>query len=136
MTDETTPRVRMPRQLKIVLAVLIFQILANSFVGYVVLAEVQDAESHGQDVEGAGLVYFASVLSFVAAALLLLCVVMTFQRLAWVRPTVITIQVVNIVSGLIALLSSGQVTALTGIVLSIAVISVMSKDDVRDWYQR
>jgi hypothetical protein len=135
MTDETTPRVRMPGQLKIVLGVLIFQILANTFVGYVVFSEVQDAESHGQRVDGAGLAYFASILSFVVAVVLLLCVVMTFQRLSWVRPAVITVQAVNVLSGLLALLSTGQITAITGIVLSIAVISVMAKDEVRDWYR-
>lgn len=135
MTDETTPRVRMPGQLKIVIAVLVFQILANAFVGFVVLTDIQDAESHGQDVEGAGLAYFATFLSFVAAALLLLCVVMTFQRRAWVRPTIIGVEVVSILSGVIALLGSGQITAVTGIVLAIAVISTLNRDEVRAWYQ-
>lgn len=126
----------MPGRLKLVLGILIFQILANAFVGFLVLEDLSDRASHGQSVSGAGLAYFAGYLSVAVAVLLVVCVVLTFRRMSWVRPAVITVQVVNIVSGVIALLSSGAIAAATGIFLAAAIIANMSRDDVRDWYVR
>jgi hypothetical protein len=113
----------MPRGLRVVLAVLGFQVLGNAFLGSLLVADGDP-----------GLGYLLGCLSLAVAAVLVLCVVFTVRPRAWVRPTVIAVQSLVILNGAVNLLS-GAVAGLVGIGLGIAVISVLTKDDVRNWYQ-
>ncbi|MEV4314619.1 hypothetical protein [Actinocrispum sp. NPDC049592] len=126
-------RMSMPGQVKGVLAVLIFQILANGFLGYFVLDALSDLESHGAKATNAGLAYFLGYLSFAVAGTLLACVVLTPKRFSWIRPTVITIEVIGIISSVINLIS-GQLTAVIGFLLAAGVINLLNRADARDWF--
>lgn len=125
-------RVAMPGRLKGVLAILGFQILANAFVGFLVLDAVLDATGHGADVDGAGLAYFLVFLSFAVALTLLVSAVLTPSRMPWIRPTVIVVESIGILGGAINLLT-GQLAAVIGILLAIAVITSLNRDEVRDY---
>jgi hypothetical protein len=136
MTEEIAQqRMSMPGRVKGTLAILVFQILANGFLGFLVLEAVSDRESHGAKVPNAGFVNFVGYLSFVIAATLLACVVLTASRFSWIRPTVITIEVIGAISCVINLIS-GQFTAVIGFVLAAGVINMVNREDVRNWYNR
>jgi hypothetical protein len=136
MTEEIAhQRVSMPGRVKATLAILAFQILANGFIGYVILDAVSERESHGAKVPNAGFINFIGYVSFVIAVMLLVCAVLTSSRFAWIRPTVITIEVIGAISSVINLVS-GQLTAVIGFVLAAGIINMLNRDEVRDWYNR
>jgi hypothetical protein len=136
MTDDVvSQRVSMPGRLKGALAVLCFQVLANGFLGFVVIDVVSERASHGARTPGAGLIYFVGFLSFAVAVTLLACVVLTRSRLAWIRPAVISIEVIGLISGVINLFG-GQIAAVAGIALAAGVIGMFNRDDIRGWYIR
>lgn len=126
-------RVSMPGRLIGVLVVLGFQVLANGFLGWVLIDELNEDAEHGASMDGAGVFYFLGYLSLVLAVVLLVCGVFTVQPRAWARPVIITIEGVAIISGLINLVN-GAVASLLGIVIAIVVISVLMSEDVREWY--
>lgn len=125
----------MPGRLKAVLAVLSFQVLANGYIGFVLVDAVAEEESHGARVPNAGLYYFVGYLSIAIALLLLACVLLTGTRKRWIRITVICVEVVGVISGAITLFS-GQVTAALGIALAITVIVTLNHEDVVEYYGR
>ncbi|WP_125727765.1 hypothetical protein [Kibdelosporangium aridum] len=124
---------RMPGRLKLVLGVLVFQVLANGFIGFLIVDAISERSSHGARTSGAGLLYFLGFLSIAIALTLLACVLMAGTRRAWIRVTVICIEVVGLISGVINLFS-GQITAIAGIALAIGVLTILSRDDVREWF--
>ncbi|MFC0432097.1 hypothetical protein [Kutzneria buriramensis] len=122
-------RVSMPGRLRGVLAVLVLQVLGNGFVGWVVVSSLsQDGGS------GTGLDYLVGYLSLALAVLLVLCIACTVRPQPWVRPTVITIQALLILSGVVNLVA-GSLTGFIGIGVGIAVIGMLNKSDVRNWYE-
>jgi hypothetical protein len=127
-------RVSLPGRLWGALIVLAFQVLANGFLGWLVIDGLNEDASHGASSDGAGLAYFLGYLSIALAVVLLVCVVFSFRPQSWVRPIVITVESIAIVNGVVILVN-GSVAGLLGIVLAIAVIAVLMNDDVRDWYQ-
>jgi hypothetical protein len=127
-------RVSMPGRLKGALIVLVFQVLANGFLGYVLVQSLNDEASHGETADGAGLGYALGYISIAVAVVLLACVVFSFRPQPWVRPVVITIETIAILSDLVSLVN-GAVSVLLGIVLAIAVTTIMTNDDVRGWYR-
>jgi hypothetical protein len=126
-------RVSMPGRLIGVLVVLGFQVLANGFLGWVLIDELNEDASHGASMDGAGVFYFLGYLSLVIAVVLLVCAVLTVRPQAWARPTIITIEGIAIISGVINLVS-GAVASLLGIIIAIVVISVLMSEDAREWY--
>lgn len=126
-------RVSMPGRLIGVLVVVAVQILGNGFLGWALVDELNEDAEHGASMDGAGVFYFVGYLSIVIAAVLLVCAVLTVRPQAWARPTIITIEGIAIVSGLINLVN-GAVASLLGIVIAVVVISVLMSDDSRDWY--
>lgn len=131
MTEQQ--RVSMPGRLIGVLVVLGFQVLANGFLGWVLIDELNEDASHGASMDGAGIFYFLGYLSLLLAVVLLVCGVFTVQPRSWARPVIITIEGVAIISGLINLVN-GAVASLLGIIIAIVVISVLMSEDVREWY--
>lgn len=132
MTEQQ--RVSMPGRLIGVLVVLVFQMLANGFIGWAVLDELNEDASHGMSMDGTGVLYFLGYLSVAVAVLLLVCVAFTVRPRPWVRPVVITIEAVSIISGLVNLVN-GAVAGLVGITIAIVVIAVMMNEDVVEWYR-
>lgn len=125
---------RMPARLKAMLVVMYLQVLANGFGGIVLFDDVQTAESHGARVPYAGALYTVAFASFLVAAVLLACAVLTPRRFAWIRPTVIAIEAVSVISGLIGLVQGGPPTAVVGITLGVTMIVMLGREDVRDWF--
>ncbi|MCE7011124.1 hypothetical protein LWC34_51220 [Kibdelosporangium philippinense] len=132
MTNEISQQ-RMPGRLKLTLGILVFQVLANGFIGFLIVDEISTRSSHGARTPNSGLLYFIGFLSIAIALTLLACVLMAGTRRAWIRMTVIGIEVVGLISGVINLFS-GQVTAIAGIALAIGVLSILNRDDVREWF--
>jgi hypothetical protein len=123
----------MPGRLVGVLVVLVVQVLANGFLGWVLISELNDDSEHGASVDGAGVFYFLGYLSVVLAVVLLVCAVFTVRPQAWARPVIITIEGIAIISGLINLVN-GAVAGLLGIVIAIVVIAVLMSEDSQDWF--
>jgi hypothetical protein len=128
-------RVSMPGRLIGVLIVLGFQVLANGFIGWALIDELNEDASHGASMDGTGFYYFLGYLSLVVAAVLLVCGVCTVRPQPWARPVIITIEAVAIISGLINLVS-GAIAGLLGIVIAAVVIAVLMNEDVEEWYRR
>jgi hypothetical protein len=126
-------RVSMPGRVRLALAVLVFQGLANGFIGFIVLDAISTEESHGAEVPGAGLIYFIGYLSIAIGVTLLLCAVLTPSRFAWVRVVILLIEAIGIISGAIGFFS-GQLTAFIGVALAIGVVALLNRDDSRNWY--
>ena len=113
---------------------LAVQILGNGFLGWVLIDELNDDAEHGASTADAGVFYFLGYLSLAVAAVLLVCAVLTVRPRGWVRPVIIAIEGLAIISGLINLVN-GAVAGLIGIVIAIVVIAVLMSEEVRDWYQ-
>lgn len=121
-----------PGRLRAVMAVLVFQALANLFLGWVILDSLGQAAAEG--VSGTGVGYLIGYLTLALAALLVLCVVYTVRPRAWVRPVIMAVQWFVILNGTVSLLG-GSVTGLVAIGIGIAVLVLLSDARVRTWYQ-
>lgn len=124
----------MPRRLWGALIAVGLQVLANAFVGWVILAGLSEEASQGDAAAGASVAYFAAYLSVAFAGILAVCVVFTVRPRSWARPIIMTVEGLGVISSLISVFN-GAVAGLFGILLAIAVISVLTKPDVRDWYE-
>jgi hypothetical protein len=129
-----TNRVSMPGRLRGALVVLVFQVLANGFLGWLIIQGLNDDAAHGETDSGAGLGYTIGYVSVALAVVLLVCVVGTFRPLNWVRPVIITIESIAIINGVVNVVN-GQVSGLLGIVLAVVTIAILVNDEVRDWYR-
>ena len=128
-------KVSMPGRLIGVLVVLAIQMIGNGFLGWLLVDELNEDASHGSSMDGAGGYYFLGYLSIAIAIVQLVCVVLTVRPRAWVRPVIITVEAISIISGLINLVN-GAVASLLGIVIAVVVISTLMNQEVVDWYQR
>jgi hypothetical protein len=126
--------VSIPGRLRGALVVLVFQILANGFFGWVLIDSLAEDASHGDSGDDAGVGYFVGYLSLALAVVLLVCVVYTVRPKNWARPVVLAIESLAMVNGLVTLVN-GSLSGLLGIVLAIAVTGVLMNDGVRDWYR-
>ncbi|MFF7841806.1 hypothetical protein ACFZC6_23800 [Streptomyces ossamyceticus] len=109
--------------------------MLNLAAGALLLAVVSDAVEHGQD-EGVGLIRFVAVLSLLIAAALLLCGVLVGRRSNAVRVTVVVVEAVSLVGGVLGLLQGGGVSVLPGIVFALAVLRGFSSAEARNWFDR
>lgn len=125
----------MPGRIIGILVIMVVQALANGFLGFIVLDAVSTSASHGRSVDGAGVVYFLGYLAIAVAVTLLACAALSPARFAWIRPTVITIEAIGVVAGLVNLVN-GQITAVAGIALAVGVIAALNRDEAREWYHR
>ncbi|WP_343239815.1 hypothetical protein [Streptomyces sp. SID12488] len=106
----------------------------NLVVGFLSLALMNDAADHGQD-EGSGMLRFLAVLTLVIAGALLLCGVFADKRSNGIRVTVIVIESLVLLSGVVGLFQSG-VSVLPGIVLALVVLRGFSSAEARNWFDR
>lgn len=127
-------RLPMPRRLWGALVAVGLQVLANAFVGWVILAGLSEEASQGDAPAGAGVAYFAAYLSVAFAGILAVCVVFTVRPRSWARPLIMTVEGLGVLSSAISVFN-GAVAGLLGIVFAFAVITVLTKLDVRDWYE-
>ncbi|WP_329277325.1 hypothetical protein [Streptomyces sp. NBC_01451] len=127
-------KVQMPKTVKVALVLVWVQALLNLAVGFLLLVLVNDDVDHGRD-EGVGMLRFLAVLSLLIAGALLLCGVFAGKRLNGVRVTVIVIEALVLLSGVVGLFQGGF-TVLPGIVLAIVVLRGFSAAEGRNWFDR
>ncbi|MCX4761765.1 hypothetical protein OG562_12420 [Streptomyces sp. NBC_01275] len=132
----TTPGVKaqMPKNVRLATVGVWVQAVLNLAAGALLLAVVNDAADHGQD-EGAGLLRFVAVLSLLIAGALLLCGVFAGQRSNGIRVTVIVIEALSLLSGVLGLLQGG-VSVLPGIALALVVLRGFSSAEARNWFDQ
>ncbi|MEU1513260.1 hypothetical protein ABZ490_14040 [Streptomyces sp. NPDC005811] len=123
----------MPRNVRLALVGVWVQAVLNLAAGAVLLAVVSDAADHGRD-EGVGLLRFVAVLSLLIAGALLLCGVLAGKRLNGIRVTVIVIEALGLLIGVLGLLQGGGVSVLPGIALALVVLRGFSSAEARNWF--
>nr|WP_042191620.1 hypothetical protein [Kibdelosporangium sp. MJ126-NF4] len=128
-----TSRQRMSGKLKLAVGVLVFQALSNGFLGFLIIDMITGRASHGARTPNSGLVYVIGFLSLGIALTLLACALFSGTRQRWIRPTVVGIEVVGLIGGVVNLFG-GQITAVVGIGLAIAVLTLFGSDDAREWF--
>jgi hypothetical protein len=116
----------LPNHLWLVLAILFVQIILNVFGGTVLLYAISGRP-------GAGLIYFVVWFSLLASAVLAVSALFLVLRNPWARYPVIGVEALSMVSGLVALVTSGAPTGVTNIALGFAVISLLYRPEVRCW---
>ncbi|WP_240982684.1 hypothetical protein [Streptomyces sp. S3(2020)] len=133
----TTPSVkaRMPKNVRLAVVGVWVQAVLNLAAGAVLLAVVNDAVDHGQD-EGTGALRFVAVLSLLIAGALLLCGVFAGKRSNGLRVTVIVIEALSLLSGVVGLLRGGGVSVLPGIAFALAVLRGFSSAEAKNWFDR
>ncbi|MDQ1045302.1 hypothetical protein [Streptomyces sp. V4I2] len=127
-------KAQMPKSVRLALVGVWVQAVLNLAAGFLLLALVNDAADHGQD-EGAGLLRFLAVLSLLIAGALLLCGVFAGKRSNWIRVTVIVIEALSLLSGVVGLLQGG-VSVLLGIAFALVVLRGFSTMEARNWFDR
>ncbi|MFD3809021.1 hypothetical protein ACFWTC_36970 [Streptomyces sp. NPDC058619] len=126
---------RMPGRIKFAVAGVWLQGLLNAAGAVLILSLVADQVDHGQE-EGTGLLRALALVSLAVAGVLIVSGFLTLGRYAWVRPVVITVEVLVVLSGLVTLFSGGGLTSVPGIALAVAVIAVFASEDGRAWFDR
>lgn len=135
MTEEVRNRpLEMPRQLKFVRVFLWIQAVLNLLVSVLVTGLAINELDHGN--EEAGLSLVLAVLGFVVAVVLVACAVRISRGSPWVRPTVIAVEGLSVVMGVISLVSGGAVTQLIGMAIAVAIIVTLNKPEERAWFTR
>ncbi|MGP4016516.1 hypothetical protein [Saccharopolyspora sp. 5N708] len=74
------------------------------------------------------------VLSIVAAAALLFCAIMLPSRQPWIRVTVIVIEAITTIDGLVTLVFAMNPLAALRVVFGVLVIQALLRQDVRAWF--
>ncbi|MFI9453973.1 hypothetical protein [Amycolatopsis sp. NPDC052450] len=135
MTEEVRNRpLEMPRQLKFVRVFLWVQAVLNILVSALVTALALNELDHGN--EEAGLALALALLGFVGAVVLIACAIRISRGSAWVRPTVIAVEALAVVMGVISLVNGGAITQLIGMGIAIGVIVTLNKPEERAWFTR
>lgn len=119
----------LPMYLWLVLAILFVQIILNVFGGAVLLYAI----SADPAMPDSALLYFVVWFSLLASAVLAVSVLFLVLRTAWARYPIVGIEVLSMVSGLISLVTSGTPTGIANIALGFAVISMLTRPEVREW---
>ncbi|RSM76390.1 hypothetical protein DL991_24520 [Amycolatopsis sp. WAC 01375] len=135
MTEEVRNRpLEMPRQLKFVRVFLWVQAVLNILVSALVTALAINELDHGN--EEAGLALALALLGFVVAVVLIACAIRISRGSAWVRPTVIAVEGLAVVMGLISLVNGGAITQLIGMGIAVGIIVTLNKPEERAWFTR
>ncbi|MDX2540429.1 hypothetical protein ACOT81_14380 [Streptomyces sp. WI04-05B] len=132
----TTPSVKaqMPKSVRQALVGVWIQGVLNLVAGFLLVALADDAADHGRG-EGTGLVRSLAVLTLVIAGALLLCGVFAGRRLNGVRVTVIVIEALGLLIGVVGLFQGGF-SVLPGILLAVLVLRGFSTAEARNWFDR
>ncbi|OLZ58807.1 hypothetical protein [Amycolatopsis keratiniphila] len=135
MTGEVRnlPR-EMPRQLKIVRVFLWVQAVLNVLVSVLVTALAINELDHGN--EEAGLALALAILGFVVAVALIACAIRISHGSPWVRPTVIAVEGLAVVMGLVSLVNGGALTQLIGMGIAVGIIVTLNKPEESAWFKR
>lgn len=116
----------LPNHLWLVLAILFVQIILNVVGATVLLYAISGRPD-------SGLLYFVVWFSLLASVVLAVSALFLVLRNPWARYPVIGIEALTMVSGVVALVTSGAPTGITNIALGFAVISLLCQPEVRGW---
>lgn len=125
----------MPRTLRIAFGWVWFQAVINALGGFLILDSLNNDLDHGISVDNAGFLRFLGYLSYAATVLLVICAIAATQRLSWVRPTVIGVEILTIINGLLSI-SQGAYSAIAGIAMGVFVIKELNSPHGREWFTR
>ncbi|MGY6650769.1 hypothetical protein ACXIZN_01255 [Amycolatopsis sp. TRM77291] len=135
MTEEVrNRRVEMPGRLKLVRGFLWVQVVLNVLASALVTALAIDELEHGN--EEAGLVLALAILGFVVAVALIACAIRISRGSPWVRPTIVAVEGLVVIMGLVSLLNGGAITQLIGMGIAVGVIVVLNKPEESAWFKR
>ncbi len=107
-----------------------FQALINTAAGVFLLYVAGDELDHGREVPG--IMYALAYLSIVIGIVLAVSIVLLLRRVEWARIPVAVIEVLGILSGLIALVS-GAPAGMVNVALGIVVLFGLFKSDTTEW---
>ncbi|MFB7908262.1 hypothetical protein ACFXPX_41655 [Kitasatospora sp. NPDC059146] len=119
---------RMPTSLKWVVAGVWLHAVGNSAAGIFLLALI-----HGQHGEGVAMVTFIAFLSILIGVLLGTCAALAPGGARWTRRTVLVIEWLAIVSGVIQLFS-GSIISLAGIAIAGIIVRAYSSAEAKEWF--
>ncbi|MGW0892217.1 hypothetical protein [Saccharopolyspora sp. NPDC002578] len=127
---ETASPAAIPTAVKIARVVLLIQGALIALGSVVLVVDAVSAWEHGQDV--GFLDYLVLILSPAQALALLWCGVRI--RSSTARTLAVVVQSIALVAVLLALVTTGAL-ALIGIVVPACVIMLLTRPDVREWYE-
>jgi hypothetical protein len=107
-----------------------FQAVINTAAGVFLLYIAGDELDHGREVPG--IMYALAYLSVVIGIVLAVSIVLLLRRVEWARIPVAVIEVLGILSGLIALVS-GAPAGMVNVALGIVVLLGLFKADTTEW---
>ncbi|RSN18620.1 hypothetical protein DMC63_18350 [Streptomyces sp. WAC 05977] len=135
MTEEVRNRpVEMPGRLKLVRGFLWVQAVLNVLASVLVTVLAIGELEHGN--EEAGLVLALAILGFVVAVVLIACAIRISRGSPWARPTIVAVEGLVVVMGLVSLLNGGAITQLIGMGIAVGVIVVLNKPEESAWFKR
>ncbi|UUV30143.1 hypothetical protein NQK81_36100 [Amycolatopsis roodepoortensis] len=135
MTEEVRNRpVEMPGRLKLVRGFLWVQAVLNVLASALVTALAINELEHGN--EEAGLVLALAILGFAVAVVLIACAIRISRGSPWVRPTIVAVEGLVVVMGLVSLVNGGAITQLIGMGIAVGVIVVLNKPEESAWFKR
>ncbi len=126
---------RMPGGLKGALVVVWLQAAVNLVYGIVLFHENRNDIDHGY-TDDSGFLVTAAWVTLGTAVLLAACALGTAVHQDWARRTVIVLQVLNILAGVVLVLVGGAVPGLLGMVVSAAVIGGFGSAKAVAWVRR
>lgn len=120
-----------PKALKPTRIVLFVQSLLGIVGALLLLVLVGSAP---ESADGSGLVIALSLFSLVLAGALLFCAVQLPNRPTWLRATVIAIEAITCIDGVITLFYAMNPLAVLRVVFALLVVQALLRKDVRDWF--
>ncbi|GAA2797296.1 hypothetical protein GCM10010441_23140 [Kitasatospora paracochleata] len=117
----------MPRSLKMAIAGLVFQALANGLVGLLLVGTA------GGEDDTAGPLKVIGVVALLWTAVLAVTAALVGRRFRWVRTAVTVVEALTILSGLVALLN-GSVPGILGIAIAIGIIRAVNSAEGKSWF--
>lgn len=109
---------------------IFLQAVLNAFAGVLLLWAASTDVEHGRDP--GGLIYLLAYVSIVIAVVLAACGVLLLRRVEWARIPVTVIEIIGIVSGVLAL-AQGAPAGIANIALAALVLVSMFRADTTEW---
>ncbi|MFI6847672.1 hypothetical protein ACIBJD_24045 [Kitasatospora sp. NPDC050467] len=119
---------RMPSSIRWAVAGVWVHAVLNGLAGLFLFALMS-----GEDGEGVGLVRFVAVLSIMIAIVLCFCAALAPRRAGWTRITVLVIEWLSIISGVLQLFS-GATLALAGLAIALLIVTAFMSHEGRRWF--
>lgn len=131
MSEFPPVTVKRPRDVWVVSIVLVLFGLLGILIGLLLVATLEGDRSHGRSV--GALPYLLAVAALALSVVQSAGGVFVFIGREWARITAMAICALNILAGLVTILSAGAVQACVGIAVNIALIVALNKESVTDW---